>query len=74
MAEGTGGPEAGNRHQRDWAMLWSVASLEVFKKSGYLIVVQIGMLMKGKGMLLVIRVSVSGKLGHMLSPWVRRAL
>lgn len=51
-------------------MLLSVASLGVFKKNGYLIVVQIGMLMKVKGTFLVIRLSVTGKLGHMFSPWV----
>lgn len=74
MAEGTGGPAVGRRHQRDEVALWSVASLEVFKKSGYLIVAYIGMLMKAKGTLSVIRQSVTGKLGHMFSPWVWRAL
>lgn len=63
-----------DRHQRAYAMLRRVASLEGFKQSGSLIVVQIGMLMKPKGTLLVIRLSVTGKLGHMFSPWVGRAL
>lgn len=51
-------------------MLGAMASsLEVFKQSGYLIVIQIGMLMNVKGTLLVTRVSVTGKSGHMFSPW-----
>lgn len=55
-------------------MLRRMASLEGFKQSRSLIVVQIGTLMKVTGTLLVIKLSVTGKLGHMFSPWVGRAL